>query len=95
MREGEAQDPLEGKLLLTYEEVQRALGVSRTTVWRLVREGKLKKVHPTPCSSRVTRESLLAFLRSLEEGERKGEKGEGAGKGALDRAREVLRRFGL
>jgi hypothetical protein len=34
----------------------------------------------------------LAFLRSLEEGERKGE---GTGKGALDRAREVLRRFGL
>ncbi len=94
MREGEAQDPLEGKLLLTYEEVQRALGVSRTTVWRLVQEGKLKKVHPTPRSARITRESLLAFLRSLEEGERKGEKGEGA-KGALDRAREVLRRFGL
>jgi excisionase family DNA binding protein len=92
MGEGEAQDPLEGKLLLTYEDVQRALGVSRTTVWRLVQEGKLKLVYPTPRSSRVTRESLLAFLRSLEEGERKGE---GAGKGALDRAREVLRRFGL
>jgi excisionase family DNA binding protein len=90
--EGEIPDPLEGKLLLSVREVAKALGVSRMTVYRLVKQGKLKLVYPTPRSSRVTRESLLAFLRSLEEGERKGE---GTGKGALDRAREVLRRFGL
>jgi excisionase family DNA binding protein len=90
--EGEIPDPLEGRLLLSVREVAKALGVSRMTVYRLVKEGKLKLVYPTPRSSRVTRESLLAFLRSLEEGERKGE---GTGKGALDRAREVLRRFGL
>ena len=93
--EGGIPDPLEGKLLLSVREVAKALGVSRMTVYRLVKQGKLKLVYPTPRSSRVTRESLLAFLRSLEEGEGKGEKGEGAGKGALDRAREVLRRFGL
>ena len=54
--------------------------------------GEAQEGAPHPRSARVTRESPLAFLRSLEEGERKGE---GAGKGALDRAREVPRRFGL
>jgi len=56
------------------------------------RRGSSRRCTPPPRSARVTRESPLAFLRSLEEGERKGE---GAGKGALDRAREVPRRFGL
>ncbi|MFN4071430.1 MAG: helix-turn-helix domain-containing protein [Thermus caldifontis] len=88
---GETRDPLGGKLLLTVNEVARALGLSRRTVYRLVEEGKLKKVHPTPRSARITRESLEAFLRSLEAPEKAGEKG----KGVVDRAREVLRRFGL
>jgi len=88
---GEAKDPLGGKLLLTVNEVARALGLSRRTVYRLVEEGKLKRVHPTPRSARITRESLEAFLRSLEAPE-KAEKG---GKGVVDRAREVLKRFGL
>ncbi|MGM8838506.1 helix-turn-helix transcriptional regulator [Thermus sp. 93170] len=86
----EVRDPLEGKLLLTYQEVARALGLSRRTVFKLVAEGKLRRVHPTPRSARITRESLLAFLRSLEE-----ERPEGTGKSVVDRAREVLRRFGL
>ncbi|MCS6869373.1 helix-turn-helix domain-containing protein [Thermus sp.] len=85
------KDPLEGKLLLTYAEVERALGVSRSTVWRLVRAGHLKLVRPTPRSARITRESLEAFLRSLEGPARV----EGVGRRAVDRAREVLKRFGL
>jgi len=84
---GETRDPLGGKLLLTVNEVARALGLSRRTVYRLVEEGKLKKVHPTP---RSARESLEAFLRSLEKGEE-----EVRVKGIADRAREVLKRFGL
>ncbi|BDG17780.1 helix-turn-helix transcriptional regulator [Thermus scotoductus] len=87
---GEARDPLEGKLLLTIPEVARALGLSTRTIWKLINEGKLKRVHPTPRSSRVTRESLEAFLRSLEKGEE-----EVRVKGIADRAREVLKRFGL
>ncbi|BFH76971.1 hypothetical protein TthTF19_21270 (plasmid) [Thermus thermophilus] len=90
-RRAEARDPLEGKLLLTYQEVARALGLSRRTVFKLVAQGKLKRVHPTPRSARITRESLEAFLRSLEE----EAKPEGAGRSVVDRAREVLRRFGL
>ncbi|TFU24985.1 MULTISPECIES: helix-turn-helix domain-containing protein [Thermus] len=85
------KDPLAGKLLLTYEEVQKALGVSRSTVWRLIQAGHLRLVHPTRRTARITRESLEAFLRSLEAPE-KAEKG---GKGVVDRAREVLKRFGL
>ncbi len=87
----EVRDPLEGKLLLTYQEVAKALGLSRRTVFKLVAQGKLKRVHPTPRSARITRESLGAFLRSLEEEARP----EGAGRSVVDRAREVLRRFGL
>ncbi|MGC8876948.1 helix-turn-helix transcriptional regulator [Thermus sp.] len=87
---GEGGGPLEGKLLLTIREVAQALGVSRMTVYRLIRAGRLKRVYPTPRSARITRESLLAFLRSLEE-----ERPEGTGKSVVDRAREVLRRFGL
>lgn len=87
----EGGGPLEGKLLLTIKEVAQALGVSRMTVYRLIRAGRLKRVYPTPRSARITRESLEAFLRSLEAPEKAGEKG----KGVVDRAREVLRRFGL
>lgn len=86
----ERSGPLEGKLLLTIREVAQALGVSRMTVYRLIRAGRLKRVYPTPRSARITRESLEAFLRSLEEA-----KPEGAGRSVVDRAREVLRRFGL
>jgi len=86
----EGGGPLEGKLLLTIKEVAQALGVSRMTVYRLIRAGRLKRVYPTPRSARITRESLEAFLRSLEEA-----KPEGAGRSVVDRAREVLRRFGL
>ncbi|GAA6764011.1 MULTISPECIES: helix-turn-helix domain-containing protein [Thermus] len=85
------KDPLDGKLLLTYSEAAKALGLGRTTIYRLVKAGRLKVVHPTPRSARITRESLEAFLRSLEAPEKAGEKG----KGVVDRAREVLRRFGL
>jgi len=46
--EGEIPDPLEGRLLLSVREVAKALGVSRMTVYRLVKEGKLKLVYPTP-----------------------------------------------
>lgn len=87
----EGGGPLEGKLLLTIKEVAQALGVSRMTVYRLIRAGRLKRVYPTPRSARITRESLEAFLRSLEEEARP----EGAGRSVVDRAREVLRRFGL
>lgn len=86
----EGGGPLEGKLLLTIKEVAQALGVSRMTVYRLIRAGRLRRVYPTPRSARITRESLEAFLRSLEEA-----KPEGAGRSVVDRAREVLRRFGL
>ncbi|ULR39670.1 AlpA family transcriptional regulator [Thermus sp. NEB1569] len=86
----EGGGPLEGKLLLTIKEVAQALGVSRMTVYRLIRAGRLKRVYPTPRSARITRESLEAFLRSLEEA-----KPEGAGRSVVDRAREVLKRFGL
>lgn len=86
----EARDPLSGKLLLTVPEVARALGLSTRTIYKLIEQGKLKKVHPTPRRSRIPRESLEAFLRSLEKGEE-----EVRVKGIADRAREVLKRFGL
>lgn len=84
------QDPLGGKLLFTYDQVAWMLGISRRSVYHLVDRGKLKRVYIAPRSPRITRESLEAFLRSLEEG-----KAEGTGRSVVDRAREVLRRFGL
>ena len=52
------------QLLLRASEVAEALGVSRTTVWRMIRDGSLPSVKMGD-SRRVRREDLEAFVRGL------------------------------
>jgi excisionase family DNA binding protein len=50
-----------GSLLLGMGAAAGLLGVSRTTLWRLIRDGQLKKVEVLPGSFRVRREDLEAI----------------------------------
>ena len=51
-------------LLLTLPQTQRATGLGRTTLYQLIREGRLKAVH-IGRSIRVPRASLEQFVESL------------------------------
>jgi excisionase family DNA binding protein len=51
-------------LLLSIEEVSRALSLGRSTVYELISAGKLEVVH-IGRAARVTVSSLEAFIRSL------------------------------
>ncbi len=61
-----AADPVEpkpiiGPLLLGMGAASRYLGVSRTTLWRMIRAGGLEKVELFPGSYRLRRADLEAF----------------------------------
>jgi excisionase family DNA binding protein len=47
-------------------DVATALGVSRNTVYRLAREGKLVRIQIGKNSSRITDESVRAFIAANE-----------------------------
>ncbi len=51
-----------GAPMLTYAEVATATAVSKATVGRMVRSGRLKSVRFGPRSVRVPAEALKAFL---------------------------------
>lgn len=62
---GEAGDAGTGLiLLLSIEEVSRALSLGRSTIYELIGAGKLEVVH-IGRAARVTVSSLEAFIRSL------------------------------
>jgi excisionase family DNA binding protein len=52
--------------MLTIAETAKALSVSVSTVWRLIRVGRIRPVHPSPGTTRVTERELAAYIASLE-----------------------------
>jgi excisionase family DNA binding protein len=50
--------------LLTINEVGKALGVSRSTVYRIIWDGDLETVHIRQ-SVRISHEELMRYLNSL------------------------------
>ena len=52
--------------LLTVDEAAQQLRVSRRTFYRLVSEGRIRVVHPTPGRTLVTQRELDAYVASLE-----------------------------
>lgn len=53
--------PASGPLLLAMGEGARFLGVSRATLWRMIRDGRLGRIEVLPGSFRVRRADLEAF----------------------------------
>ncbi len=51
--------------LLTIEQAARELTVSKSTVERLVRAGRLRVIRPSPGTVRITRDEVNAYLASL------------------------------
>ena len=49
--------------LLSIQQAADALGVSRTTVWRLLRDGRLPCVELRPGSRRVPSAAITAFVK--------------------------------
>jgi excisionase family DNA binding protein len=56
------------KYLYTVPQTAELLGLSKTTVYELIRSGELLAVHPTT-SARISNSSITAFVRTLEEKE--------------------------
>lgn len=48
--------------LLTVAEVAKILRVDRSYVYRIIREGRLPALRPTPAKTRVVKAELSAFL---------------------------------
>lgn len=48
--------------LLTVPEVAQILRVDRSYVYRIIREGRLPAIRPTPYKTRVSKVDLQAFL---------------------------------
>jgi excisionase family DNA binding protein len=58
------------KYLYTIPETAESLSLSRQTVYGLIRSGELLAVYPTT-KARISEASIAAFVRSLEERERR------------------------
>lgn len=56
-----AAKPVTGPLLLGMGAAAAFLGVSRSTLWRIIQSGKVEKVELFPGSYRVRREDLIAL----------------------------------
>ena len=57
-----ATDPGDRRLL-TIQQAANALGVSRTTIWRLLRDGRLPCVELRPGSRRIPSQAVTEFAR--------------------------------
>ncbi len=73
--EGKAQverESASGPLLYGMTRAARHLGVSRATLWRMIRAGRLKKIEILPGSFRIRRADLesLAAGKLISRGER-------------------------
>ena len=63
----------EQKYLYTVPETAELLGLSKTTVYELINNGELLAVYPTT-AARISSSSIAAFVRKLEERERRAVK---------------------
>lgn len=52
----------EGPLLLAMGQAAKYMGVSRPTMWRMIRDGRLEKVEILPGSFRMRRADLDAYV---------------------------------
>ena len=52
-----------GPLLLSMSEAARILGVSRPTMWRMIKSGRLRRVEIMPGTFRMSRMDLEAFAK--------------------------------
>lgn len=57
-----ATDPTPGPLLMGMSAAAKYAGVSRATLWRMCRAGRLQKVEILPNSYRLRRADLLALV---------------------------------
>jgi len=55
-----------GPLLLGMTDAAKWLGVSRTTLWRMLQDGRFQKVEVLPGSYRLRRSDLEAFANGKE-----------------------------
>jgi excisionase family DNA binding protein len=60
-----SQTVTEKPLLLTITEAGRYLGVSRSSIYRLIHEGKLKTVRPVPDAPRIARAEIEQYAEGL------------------------------
>ncbi|MHB1209968.1 MAG: helix-turn-helix domain-containing protein [Acidimicrobiales bacterium] len=58
------------KYLYTIPETAERLSISRQSVYGLIKSGELLAVHPTT-AARISEASISAFVRNLEERERR------------------------
>jgi excisionase family DNA binding protein len=58
--------PQDRKVLYNIKQFCEATALGRSTVFDLIRSGRLKAVHPTPRSTRITANELARFVRALE-----------------------------
>jgi excisionase family DNA binding protein len=49
-------------------QVSRILGISRPTIYKLIKRGLLKARYLTPRACRISKSDLLAYLRNCETG---------------------------
>ena len=55
-----------GPLLLKMDKAAKFLGVSRTTLWRMIEKGRLKKIEVLPGSFRLRRTDLESIAKGNE-----------------------------
>ena len=58
--------PIEGPLLMSMGEAAKFLNVSRGTLWRMVKEGRLEKVEIYHNAYRLRRSDILALVNGKE-----------------------------
>lgn len=61
-------EPAAGPLLMGSSAAARFMGISRATLWRMVKAGRLTKVEILPGSFRLRRADLLALAKGKVEG---------------------------
>lgn len=59
----EVPEPVAGPLLLSMGEAASLLGVSRATLWRMLRAGRLERVEIYSGAFRLRRSDILAIVK--------------------------------
>jgi hypothetical protein len=62
----DAGDTPDGSLLLTYDEARRKIGVSISQLYRLMRQGKIRKLELAPQVRRISLAECERYVSELE-----------------------------